>query len=66
MHCSSRYGERSIETSATLDAMRQLWVDVESWGAWNAEIETIEVSGLGDWRTVELDELLARPVRGLI
>ncbi|MFD9431968.1 SRPBCC family protein [Streptomyces sp. NPDC060002] len=37
--------EHSIETSATPDAIWRLWADVENWGAWNAEIEKIEISG---------------------
>ncbi|MFJ9018396.1 polyketide cyclase [Streptomyces sp. NPDC102259] len=37
--------EHSIETSATPEAIWGLWADVEHWGAWNAEIEKIEISG---------------------
>ncbi|MFH0172998.1 polyketide cyclase [Streptomyces cacaoi] len=37
--------EHSIETSATPEAIWRLWADVENWGAWNAEIEKIEISG---------------------
>ncbi|MET4097290.1 polyketide cyclase [Arthrobacter sp. UYCu712] len=37
--------ENSIETSATPEAIWRLWADVENWGAWNAEIEKIEISG---------------------
>lgn len=37
--------ENSIETSATPEAIWRLWADVESWGAWNAEIEKIEIGG---------------------
>jgi len=37
--------EHSIETSANPEAIWRLWADVENWGAWNAEIEKIEISG---------------------
>ncbi|MFI6847111.1 polyketide cyclase [Kitasatospora sp. NBC_00085] len=37
--------EHAIETSATPSAIWRLWADVENWGAWNAEIEKIEISG---------------------
>jgi hypothetical protein len=37
--------EHSIETSAAPGAIWRLWADVENWGAWNTEIEKIEISG---------------------
>ncbi|MFB7264541.1 SRPBCC family protein [Streptomyces nojiriensis] len=37
--------EHSIETGATPEAVWRLWVDVANWGAWNAEIEEIDISG---------------------
>ncbi|MEU3510630.1 SRPBCC family protein [Streptomyces longwoodensis] len=37
--------EHSIETNATAEAIWRLWADVENWGAWNAEIEKIEMNG---------------------
>ncbi|CAM5381269.1 polyketide cyclase [Streptomyces avidinii] len=37
--------EHSIETGATPEAIWRLWADVENWGAWNAEIQKIEISG---------------------
>ncbi|MER6790226.1 SRPBCC family protein [Streptomyces sp. NPDC000658] len=37
--------EHSIETSAAPEAIWRLWADVENWGAWNAEIEKIEIDG---------------------
>ncbi|WP_030762221.1 MULTISPECIES: SRPBCC family protein [unclassified Streptomyces] len=37
--------EHSIETAATPEAIWRLWVDVENWGAWNAEIQKIEIDG---------------------
>jgi hypothetical protein len=37
--------EHGIETSAAPRAIWRLWADVDDWGAWNAEIETIEISG---------------------
>ncbi|MFA7766505.1 polyketide cyclase [Streptomyces sp. NRRL S-448] len=37
--------EHSIETGAAPEAIWRLWADVENWGAWNAEIEKIEISG---------------------
>ncbi|AJF65587.1 polyketide cyclase [Streptomyces vietnamensis] len=37
--------EHGIETTATPEAIWRLWADVENWGAWNAEIEKIEISG---------------------
>ncbi|MFJ1969513.1 polyketide cyclase [Streptomyces sp. NPDC087903] len=37
--------EHSIETDVAPEAVWRLWADVESWGKWNADIETIEISG---------------------
>jgi len=37
--------EHSIETNATPEAIWRLWSDVENWGAWNGEIEKIEING---------------------
>ncbi len=37
--------EHSIETGATPEAIWRLWADVENWGAWNAEIQKIDISG---------------------
>jgi hypothetical protein len=37
--------ENSIESSATPQAIWRLWADVENWGAWNGEIEKIEING---------------------
>jgi hypothetical protein len=37
--------ERSIETSATPEALWLLWADVDGWGTWNREIEKIEIDG---------------------
>ncbi|GGR83786.1 SRPBCC family protein [Streptomyces nojiriensis] len=37
--------EHSIETGATPEAVWRLWADVANWGAWNAEIEKIDISG---------------------
>jgi hypothetical protein len=37
--------EHSIETSATPGAIWRLWADIENWGAWNTEIEKIEIDG---------------------
>ncbi|WP_333739289.1 SRPBCC family protein [Streptomyces sp. IBSBF 2806] len=37
--------EHSIETSAAPEKIWRLWADVENWGAWNAEIEKIEIDG---------------------
>ncbi|TKS96374.1 polyketide cyclase [Streptomyces lasalocidi] len=37
--------EHSIETDAAAEAIWRLWADVENWGAWNAEIEKIEMNG---------------------
>ncbi|WP_086824953.1 polyketide cyclase [Streptomyces sp. NRRL B-24572] len=37
--------EHGIETTAAPEAIWRLWADVENWGAWNAEIEKIEISG---------------------
>lgn len=37
--------EHSIETSAAPEEIWRLWADVENWGAWNAEIEKIEIDG---------------------
>jgi hypothetical protein len=37
--------QHSIETSATPEQVWGLWADVENWGAWNADIESIQISG---------------------
>ena len=37
--------EHSIETDAAPAAIWRLWADVPGWGAWNAEIESVELSG---------------------
>lgn len=37
--------EHSVETDAMPGAIWRLWADVESWGAWNADIESIQISG---------------------
>ncbi|MGW1895676.1 polyketide cyclase [Streptomyces sp. NPDC002004] len=37
--------EHSVETNATTEAIWNLWADVENWGTWNADIESIEISG---------------------
>lgn len=37
--------EHSIETSAAPASVWRLWADVENWGTWNADIETIEIRG---------------------
>ncbi|MGO4238379.1 SRPBCC family protein [Pseudarthrobacter sp. YAF2] len=37
--------ENSIETTAAPEAIWRLWSDVETWGAWNGEIEKIEING---------------------
>ncbi|MFF1546362.1 SRPBCC family protein [Streptomyces sp. NPDC058291] len=37
--------EHGIETSAAPEAIWRLWADVENWGAWNAEIEKVEIDG---------------------
>ncbi|MFG2972820.1 SRPBCC family protein [Streptomyces sp. NPDC048331] len=37
--------EHSIETDATAEAIWRLWADVANWGAWNAEIQKIEIDG---------------------
>ncbi|WP_030714277.1 SRPBCC family protein [Streptomyces sp. NRRL F-2580] len=37
--------EHDIETGAAPEAIWRLWSDVENWGAWNGEIEKIELRG---------------------
>ncbi|MFD9305119.1 SRPBCC family protein [Streptomyces sp. NPDC060048] len=37
--------EHSVETTAAPEAIWSLWADVEGWGAWNADIENIELRG---------------------
>ncbi|MHC6231755.1 SRPBCC family protein [Arthrobacter sp. MMS24-T111] len=37
--------EHGIDTNATPEAIWRLWSDVENWGAWNGEIEKIEING---------------------
>lgn len=36
--------ENSIETGATPESIWRPWSDVENWGAWNGEIEKIEIN----------------------
>lgn len=37
--------EHSVETDAMPEAIWRLWADVENWGAWNADIESIRMRG---------------------
>jgi uncharacterized protein YndB with AHSA1/START domain len=37
--------EHTHETTATPEQIWRLWVDVERWPSWNADIEQIELSG---------------------
>ncbi len=37
--------ERTIETTATPDALWARWADVASWPEWNADIEKVEING---------------------
>jgi len=37
--------EHSIETSVDADRIWRLWEDVAGWGAWNADIEHVELAG---------------------
>lgn len=37
--------EHGIETTAAPEAIWALWADVGNWGAWNADIEKIELRG---------------------
>ncbi|MBT2466440.1 polyketide cyclase [Streptomyces sp. ISL-66] len=37
--------EHSVETNAGPGAIWGLWADVENWGAWNADIESVMISG---------------------
>ncbi|MFF1285558.1 polyketide cyclase [Streptomyces sp. NPDC058299] len=37
--------EHSIESDAAPEAVWRLWADVENWGAWNADIASIRISG---------------------
>jgi hypothetical protein len=37
--------EHSVETSAAPDEIWRLWADVENWGTWNADIDSIEIRG---------------------
>ncbi|OHV40547.1 MULTISPECIES: SRPBCC family protein [Pseudofrankia] len=37
--------EHSVTTTAAAEAVWRLWADVRGWGAWNADIEQIEISG---------------------
>src|SRR3954463_13270148 len=37
--------EHAIETTATLEAIWEIWADVPHWGEWNPDIERIEISG---------------------
>jgi hypothetical protein len=37
--------EHSVETNADPEAIWHLWADVENWGTWNADIESIQLSG---------------------
>jgi hypothetical protein len=37
--------EYSAETTASREELWRLWADVDNWGDWNADIETIELQG---------------------
>jgi hypothetical protein len=37
--------EHSVETSASAQAVWQLWADVQRWAEWNAGVERIELRG---------------------
>lgn len=37
--------EHSLQTDAAPEAIWALWADVEHWGAWNADIESIHIDG---------------------
>src|SRR5690348_12005344 len=37
--------EHSIETDVDAEAIWRLWTDVAGWGAWNADLERVELSG---------------------
>ncbi|HVQ92767.1 MAG TPA: SRPBCC family protein [Mycobacteriales bacterium] len=37
--------EHAVETTAAPEAVWRLWADVEGWGAWNLDIEKIEIGG---------------------
>jgi hypothetical protein len=37
--------EHSVDTTAQAAAIWRLWTDVASWGTWNADIESITISG---------------------
>ncbi|MBN0043833.1 SRPBCC family protein [Streptomyces actuosus] len=37
--------EHTIETSAAPEAIWDLWADVGNWGAWNADVASIRISG---------------------
>jgi hypothetical protein len=50
--------ESSLDTSAPLEAIWNLWADVANWGSWNGDIEQIELRG--DF--VEGAEILMKPV----
>jgi hypothetical protein len=50
--------ESTLDTSAPLEAIWNLWADVANWGSWNGDIEQIELRG--DF--VEGAEILMTPV----
>jgi hypothetical protein len=37
--------QHSVETTATPEAIWRLWAHVSTWGAWNPDIEKIEING---------------------
>jgi hypothetical protein len=37
--------EHSTETTAAPAAIWRLWADVDGWGAWNADLEKVEIDG---------------------
>jgi hypothetical protein len=37
--------EHSVETTAAPEAIWALWADVANWGAWNPDIDKIEIDG---------------------
>jgi hypothetical protein len=50
--------ESTLDTSAPLEAIWNLWADVANWGSWNGDIEQIQLRG----GFVEGGEILMTPV----
>jgi hypothetical protein len=59
--------EHSIETSATPEAIWQLWSDVRTWKSWNADVERVDISGeFAAGSTIKMTPIADEPIELLI